>query len=122
MIFTTQSGRKKSSVRPQMESRCVGGGESRGSKSNKSPSNCQDESKLEQLVSRRRGAGGAAGPLRWESHATWDRFSSDVLKALGLSGSVCPAWHWDGHWIPPFPCPRYNSSERLLHRVVTAVE
>lgn len=64
MISTTQSGRKKSSVRPQMESRRVGGGESRGSESTKSPSNCQDESKLEQLVSWRQGAGGAAGPLR----------------------------------------------------------
>lgn len=118
MISTTQSGRKKSFVHPQMESKRVGGRESRGSEANKSPRNCQDESKLEQLVSWCRGAGGAAGPLRRESHATWDGFSPDVPKALGLSGSVCPAWHWDGHCT----CPRYNSPEGLLHRVVTAVE
>lgn len=69
IISTTQSGRKKSVCIPSDgEQSC--GGKSRGSEANESPRNRQDESKLEQLVSWCRGAGEAAWPLRWESHAT----------------------------------------------------
>ena len=61
MISTTQSDRKKSFVHPQMESRRVGGRESRGSEANKSPRNCQDESKLKQQVPGARGLVGRQG-------------------------------------------------------------
>lgn len=63
------------------------------------------------------GAGGLWGGTAAQAGEPCHRFAPDVPKALGLPGNVCPAWHWDGHCT----CPRYNSPEGLLHRVVTAV-